>query len=152
MCFSGSYLNAREVYKTDHERTVGVLECGMSCQDGVVWLNDGVRESGGRVYTELEFGLLAVVGRKTFKNESTETGTSSTTERVEDKEALKTVTVVGQTAQAVHDVINLLLSDGVVATGIWGERVDKYNSGRAIKSREHPQLLAASSSVVHRNP
>lgn len=102
-----------------------MFECGMSRQDGVVWLNDGVREGRGRVYAELEFGLLAVVGRKTLKNESTETRTGSTTERMEDEEALKTVTVVGQTAQAVHDVVNLLLSNGVVAAGIWGERVDK---------------------------
>ena len=64
----------------DHKRTVGVLEGGMGSQDSVVWLNDGVAELGGGVNAELELGLLSVISRKAFKQQSTETGTGSTTE------------------------------------------------------------------------
>ena len=60
----------------------------MGCQDGVVRLDNGVTELGGRVNAELELGLLPVISRKTFKQESTETGTGSTTNRVEDEEGL----------------------------------------------------------------
>jgi len=38
----------------DHERTVGVLECGVGGQYSVVWLDDGVAELGGGVNAELE--------------------------------------------------------------------------------------------------
>jgi hypothetical protein len=38
---------------------------------------------------------------------------------MEDKEALEARTVVSKTANLVHDGVNELLADGVVATGIW---------------------------------
>jgi hypothetical protein len=66
----------------------------VSRQDSVVRLNDGSRGSGSRVDSELELGLLAVLSRETLKEESTETGTSTTTEGVEDQEALERLAVV----------------------------------------------------------
>ena len=95
-----------------------MLKGGVCRQDGVIGLNNRVGTLGGRVYTELELGLLAVVSRKTLKNESTKTGTSSTTKGVEDEEALETVAVVCETANLVHHGVNHLLSNGVVATGV----------------------------------
>jgi len=78
----------------DQEGAVGVLDGAVGGQDGVVGLNDGRRHTGGRVDRELELGLLAIVGRQTLEQERTETRTGTTTERVEDQEALEGVAVV----------------------------------------------------------
>ena len=95
-----------------------MLKCSVRGQDGVVRLHDGVGVRGGRVHAEFQLGLLTVVGGKTFQDQSTKAGTSSATERVEDEETLQTRTVVRQSANFVHDKIDLLLSNRVVTTGI----------------------------------
>lgn len=102
----------------DHEGAVGVLQGGVSGQDGVVGLNNGGGVLGSRVDTELELGLLAVVDGQTLHEESTETGTGTTTEGVEDQESLETGTRVGNTTNTVEDLIDHLLTHGVVTTGV----------------------------------
>jgi len=102
----------------NHETAVGVLQGGVGSQDGVVGLNDGRSVLGGRVDTKLQLRLLAVVDGETFHEESTETGTGTTTERVEDQETLETSAVVGNTANLVEDLVDHLLSDSVVTTGV----------------------------------
>jgi len=102
----------------DHERTVGVLEGGVGGQDGVVWLNNGVAELWGGVNAELELRLLSVIGRKTLKQESTETRTCSTTERVEDEEALEASTVICQAPDLVHNRVDLFFSNSIVTTSV----------------------------------
>lgn len=102
----------------DHEAAVGVLQGGVSGENGVVWLNDGGGILRSRVDTELELGLLAVINRKTLHQESTETGTSTTTEGVENEETLETRAVVGNTADLVQDTVDHLLAHGVVTTGV----------------------------------
>jgi hypothetical protein len=71
-----------------------VLKGGVGRQDGVVRLNDSSRNLRCRVDRELQLALLAVVNGKALHQQSTETGSRTTTERVEDKETLKTTTVV----------------------------------------------------------
>lgn len=66
----------------------------MRRKDRVVWFDDRVGRLRGRVDRELELRLLAIVGRQTLKQQSTETGTRSTTERVENKKALETSAVI----------------------------------------------------------
>lgn len=90
----------------------------MGGEDGVVGLNDRCGDLRGRVDTELELALLAVVDGQTLHEEGTETGTCATTERVEDEEALETGAVVGDAADLVEDLVNELLADGVVTTGV----------------------------------
>lgn len=102
----------------NHEAAVGVLQGGVGGQDGVVRLDDGGGVLGGRVDAELQLGLLAVVDRQTLHEQSTETGAGTTTEGVEDEETLETSAVVGDTADLVEDLVNHLLADGVVATGV----------------------------------
>lgn len=104
--------------KAYHERTVRVFKGRVGSQYRVVWLNNGVGHSGSRVHAELELGLLAIIGGKPLKNESTETGTGSTTERVEDEEALKTTAVIRKAANPVHYIVDLFLANGIVTTGI----------------------------------
>jgi hypothetical protein len=102
----------------DHETAVGVLEGGVSGEDGVVGLDNGGGVLGGRVDTELELRLLAVVNGETLHQESTKTGTSTTTEGVENEEALETRARVCHAANLVENAINHLLTNGVVTTGI----------------------------------
>lgn len=72
-----------------------MLERRVRRENGVVRLDNGIRECRCGVYTELELGLLAVVGGKALKDKRTKTGASSTAERMEDKEALQATAVVG---------------------------------------------------------
>jgi len=102
----------------NHEGAVRVLESGVGGQNGVVGLNNGGGVLGSRVNTELQLGLLAVVDGQTLHQKSTETGTSTTTEGVEDKETLETGARVGNAADLVENLIDHLLSDGVVTTGV----------------------------------
>lgn len=95
-----------------------MLESRVRRQHGVVRLDDGARQLGRGVHAELELRLLAVVVGQALHEESTETRASSTAERVENEEALETVTVVRQTADFVHDGVNELLADSVVAASV----------------------------------
>jgi hypothetical protein len=78
----------------DKERAVSVLDGAVCREDSVVGLNDRGRNARSRVDGELKLALLAVVGGKTFKEESTETGTCTSTEGVEDQETLERRAVV----------------------------------------------------------
>ena len=102
----------------NHEGTVRVLQGGVRGQDTVVRLNDSGGDLRGGVHRELKLGLLSVVDGETLQKEGTESGTGTTTERVEDEESLETSAVVGQLADSVEDEVDNLLSDGVVTTGV----------------------------------
>jgi hypothetical protein len=67
---------------------------------------------------EFEFALLAVVNRQTFHQQSTETRSSATTERVEDKEALETSTVISNSSNLVQDLIDQFFADSVVPSSV----------------------------------
>jgi hypothetical protein len=95
-----------------------VLESGVGGQDGVVWLNNGGCGLRSRVNAELQLDLLAKVDRETFHEKSTESGTSSTTERVEDKETLETRAVISNTTNFVQNLVYQLLANSVVATSV----------------------------------
>ena len=118
--FSLLHLHTRRKSKKAayHERAVRVLERCVGREDRVIGLHDRVRESRCGVNAELQLGLLAIVSRETFEDKSTEAGTSSTSERMEDKETLETGAIVCQAANFVHHSVNLLLSDRVVATSV----------------------------------
>ena len=73
---------------------------------------------GSGVDGELELGALAVVDREALHEEGTETRAGTATERVEDEEALEAGALVSKTADALHDSVNHLLADRVVAAGI----------------------------------
>jgi hypothetical protein len=95
-----------------------VLKGCVGGEDGVVGLDNRGGDLGSRVDAELELALLAVVDGEALHEEGTETGTGTTTEGVEDEEALETGAVVGDVADLVEDLVNELLADGVVATGV----------------------------------
>jgi len=101
----------------EHDGDVGVLEEGVSGQDGVVWLNDSGGDLGGGVDGEAELGLLAVINGKSLEEEGTETGSGTTTDGVEDEETLETSALIGELSDSVEAEVNDLLTDGVVTTG-----------------------------------
>jgi hypothetical protein len=78
----------------DKESTIGVLDGAVGGENGVVRLDDGGGDARSRVDGELELGLLAELCGKTLEQESSETRTRTTTERVEDQETLERVAVV----------------------------------------------------------
>lgn len=78
----------------DEEGAVRVLDRAVGGQHSVVGLNDGGRDTRGWVDGELQLALLAVLSRQALQEQSTETRTGTTTERVEDQEALKAAAVV----------------------------------------------------------
>jgi hypothetical protein len=85
----------------DKEGAVGVLDSAMGRENGVVGFDDGGRGTRGWVDGELELRLLAILGGKALKHESTEARAGTTTERVENQEALKRVAVVCANYQSV---------------------------------------------------
>ena len=103
---------------TDHERTVRMLEGCMGRQNRVVRFDDGAGQLRSRIHAKFQLGLLAIIGGEAFHQESTEPGTGSTAEGVEDEETLKSGAVVGQTTKFLHDGVDELLSDSVMTTGI----------------------------------
>merc|ERR1712153_279265 len=101
-----------------HDGDVGVLEEGVGGEHGVVWLDHGSGHLRGRVHAESQLGLLAVVHGQTLEEEGAEAGTGTTTDGVEDHEALETSALVGELAKAVEGQVNNLLTHGVMATGV----------------------------------
>ena len=101
----------------EHDGDVGVLEEGVGGEHGVVGLNDGSGDLGRRIDGETELGLLAVVDGESLEEEGTETGAGTTTNGVEDEEALEASALVSELSDSVEAEIDDFLADGVVATG-----------------------------------
>merc|ERR1712227_639288 len=102
----------------DHEGAVGVLEGGVGGEDGVVGLHHGSGHLGSGVDGELQLGLLAVVHGETLHQQRGESGSSSSSEGVEDEETLETSALVSQLPDPVQNQVHDLLADGVVTPGV----------------------------------
>jgi hypothetical protein len=114
----GSAADVVHGFVVEHDSNVGVLEERVSGEHRVVGLNDGGGDLRCRVHSETELGLLAVVDGETLKKERAQTGTGTTTDGVEDEEALETSAVVSQLANTVEGEVNNFLANGVVTTGV----------------------------------
>ena len=71
-----------------------------------------------RVDGELKFALLSVVHTQSLEEKRGESRSGTSTERVEDKESLKTGTLVSQFPDSVQTKIYDLFSNGVVASSV----------------------------------
>jgi hypothetical protein len=76
------------------ESTVGVFNGAVCRQNCIVWLNDSSGDTWGGVDGELKLRLLAILGGKTFKKESTKARSSTTTKGVENQETLDGLAVI----------------------------------------------------------
>jgi hypothetical protein len=94
-----------------------VLKKGVSGEHGVVWLNDGGGDLGGWVDGESELGFLTVVDGESLEEERAETGTGTTSNGVEDEEALETSALIGELSDSVEAEVNDFLSNGVMSSG-----------------------------------
>jgi hypothetical protein len=63
----------------------------MGSENRVVWLNDRGGDLGRGIDSKLKLGLFGVINGQTFKEKGSESGSSATSERVEDKDTLETV-------------------------------------------------------------
>lgn len=102
----------------DHETAVGMFQSSVGCENGVVWLHNGSGILGSGVNAEFELALLRVINGQTLHQQGTETRSGTATEGVEDQEPLESAAVVSNTSDFVENLIDHLLSNGVVATGI----------------------------------
>jgi len=102
----------------NHESTVGVLEGGVSGEDGVVGLDNGGGNLRGRIDGELKFRFFTVIDGETLHKKGSESRSGTSTERVEDKETLETSALIGEFPDSVEDKIDDFLTNGVVTTGI----------------------------------
>lgn len=90
----------------------------MSCQDGVVRLNNSCRYLGSRIHGELKFRFFAVVNTETFHQKRGETGSSTTTKGVENQETLKASALIGQFTNAIQHEVNDFLANSVMPTSV----------------------------------
>jgi hypothetical protein len=95
-----------------------VLEGGVRGQDRVVWLDDSGGDLRGWVNSEFELGFFAVVDGESLHEQRSESGSGTTTKRVEDEETLKTGTLIGKLSDSVEYEIDDLFTDGVVTSGV----------------------------------
>jgi len=100
----------------EHDGDVGMLEEGVSGEDGVVGLNNGGGDLGGGVDGESELGLLTVIDGESLEEEGSETGTGTSTDGVEDEETLETSALIGELSDSVEAEIDDLLTDGVMTS------------------------------------
>jgi len=113
----GSSADIVDGFVVKHDGDIGVLEEGVSGEDGVVGLNDSGGDLGRGVDGEPELGLLAVIDRESLEEEGTETGSGTTTDGVEDQEALETGALVGELSDSVEAEIDDFFTNGVVTSG-----------------------------------
>jgi hypothetical protein len=101
----------------EHNCDVGVLQEGVSRQDGVVGLNDGGGNLGRRVDGESELRLLSVIDGETLEQERSKSGSGSSSNGVEDDESLESSALVSKFPDPVEAEVDNLLSNGVMSTG-----------------------------------
>ena len=81
----------------------------VSGEDTVVRLNNRCRDLWRWVNSETKLGLFPIVHRKSLKEKRSETRSGSSTNSVEDKEALETSAVISKLSDTVQTEINNLL-------------------------------------------
>jgi hypothetical protein len=101
-----------------HNCNIGVLKKRVGRKNAIVWFYNSSGYLWGWVYTESELGLASVVYGKALKKKGTKTGSGTSANSVEAKEALKTGTVISKLADAVKNQIYNLFADGVVTTSV----------------------------------
>jgi len=92
-----------DCFVVNHEGTVRVLQGGVSGQDGVVGLDHGSGDLGGRVDGKLQFGFLAVVHREPLHEKGSKARAGAATEGVEKEEALESSASISQLPDPVKD-------------------------------------------------
>jgi len=101
----------------EHNSDISVLKKRVGGEDGVIWLNNSGGNLWGWVDGESELGFLSIIDGKSLEEEGSESRSSSTTNRVEDEESLKSGTLVSQFSDSVEAEIDDFFTNGVVTSG-----------------------------------
>ena len=101
----------------EHDGDVGVLEEGVSGEDGVVRFDNSGGDLGRGVDGESELGFLTVIDGESLEEERSETGSGTSTDGVEDEETLETSALIGELSNSVEAEIDDLATDGVMSSG-----------------------------------
>jgi len=96
---------------------IGMLEKGVSGQNGVVWLDNGGGDLWGWVDGETKLGFLTVIDGKSFEKKGSESGTGSSTDGVEDEETLESGTLIGKLSDSIEAEIDDFFTNGVMSSG-----------------------------------
>merc|ERR1719399_2660168 len=113
----GSEADIIEGLVVNAHNLVGVLDKLMDGEGGVVGLNNGVRDLGGRHDGESAHDTVGVLLTDLGDEEGAHAGAGTTTERVGDLEALEAVATFGFLADNVEDGVDELSTFGVVTLG-----------------------------------
>ena len=62
----------------DHERTIGMFESGVRCQDGVVRFDNGRGNLRGWINGKFQFGFFTIINTETFHQQRCKTRSSTT--------------------------------------------------------------------------
>jgi len=101
----------------EHDGDISVLEERVGGEDGVVRLNDGSGDLRGREDGETELGFLTIIDGKSLEEEGTETGSSSSTDGVEDEETLETCALIRELSDSIEAEIDDFFTNGVMSSG-----------------------------------
>jgi hypothetical protein len=101
----------------EHNSDISVLEERVGRENGVVRLNNGGGNLRRRIDGETELGLLTVIDGESLEEEGAETGSSSTTDGVEDEETLETSALISKLSDSVEAEIDDFLTNGVMSSG-----------------------------------
>ena len=99
-----------------HNSNISVLKEGVGSEHSVVGLNNCSGDLRRWIDGETKLGFLTIIDGKSFEEEGTKTGTSTTTDGVEDEEALETSALISELTDSVEAEINNFLTNGVVTT------------------------------------
>lgn len=102
----------------EHERDISVLQQSVSGKDAVVGLNDSGRDLRRRVDAEVHLHLLAVVDAKSLQEKSSKSRPSTSSDRVEYEESLKSRAGISDLADSVKGDVDKLLTNGIMATSV----------------------------------
>ena len=105
----GTSADVIDSFIVEEDGDISVLQERVRGEDTVVRLNDRCRDLRRRVNSETKLGFFPIVHREPLKEKRPKTRPSSSTNSVEDKEALETSTVISELSDTVQAKINNLL-------------------------------------------
>merc|ERR1712100_734021 len=113
----GSEADIVEGFVINAHDLIGVLDELMDREGGVVRLNDGIRDLGGRHDGEGDHLSIGVLLSDLGDEEGSHTGAGTTTERVGNLETLKAIATFSLLTDDVEDGVDELSTLGVVTLG-----------------------------------
>jgi len=106
-----------ESFVINDHALIGVFDELMDRESSVVWFDNGIRHLGGWEDGEGLHDSVGIFFSDLGDQESTHTGTGTTTERVGDLETLKTITSFSFLSDNVEDGVDEFSTFGVVTLG-----------------------------------